>query len=140
MNDSTLAQNLALIRTLKEANPFITHINMRRTDGSSVDIPYSQADFTIRNHRDWIVIDAGISGAPTASTIPNPWHSTGLSSSGRGEVLEPTPTPSSGNPIALPPKPSEEENEFHRLQDIPVHVVGIKKEAKKPVAKKRTGK
>lgn len=60
MKNSTLQNNLDLLKEISEANPATTHIIFRRDDDSMVDIPVKQAEFTARQHPTWQVEDGAV--------------------------------------------------------------------------------
>lgn len=84
---SNIDLNLQSLKEIQEENPATSHIYMRRDDGVMVDIPLGHAEFTIKNHPDWVVEGGAV---PKIELAVSPAES----------ALDELPI--------LPPKPSEE--------------------------------
>lgn len=94
---SALAINLEKLAKLILDNPLCTHVYLRRADGTQVDIPVKQVEYTLRNNPDWTVDDTGImEGKPSSGDVT--LHSESV-------VVPPKPSEASaaGTPIVQKP-------------------------------------
>lgn len=55
MKTSNVELNLAALNDILAESPATTHVYLRRSDGVMIDIPLAHAEFTIRQHPDWMV-------------------------------------------------------------------------------------
>lgn len=111
MIPSNVLPNLAKVEQLLKKTPNATHVYMRTDDGRPgyryVDIPLSQAEFTIRNKPNWTVENLAVSDVKHTPT-QNMWPGTKISEIGKNKMETPA-LPADAAPVEVPPKPSEEE-------------------------------